>query len=689
MVPCGMCQEGCAQSSAGCAAGGAHTRNGCKDGNAGMHPGGCTKPAPPLPPLPPGASLCDAAGWRRTFADEFDAATLDSASWGTDMGWDTRSSLRDAKNVAANAFLDGGALVLRSRREQAPPYTEGIPLQLYGNTSFNYTSAAVTTNGKRAFGGNGTTTRVCVRAKLPGGGGGGRGTGYWPAHWLLPTGCPAGCSQGSTGCSAAEIDILEMVNGDGQAHATYHSQPNCSAHPHDMHDGASAAVGDFSTEFHEYAVQFGPSEATFFVDGQVVLDVPQCATPNKPAHNSCGGTFFDVGYHLLLNTAIGGPWPLPPTVATAFPGEHRIDYVRASTQEQEQEQEQDDAVVYPAATPHAAIDGRLTEAAAVLEAAAAVSVGGEDHHVELTSGGLTRKAVVHLPPAASRTGSRALPLVLNFHALAADPLAQKLLTGFDTLADAEGFVVAYPQGYSDARIWTPLPSPVGYSFNAGGCCPDACDRRIDDVGFARDLVAYVAGVLAADFGFAVDASRVYATGMSNGGFMSHRVGCEMADLVAAVAPVSGVLMNGTAATWGSDPFACAPAGGARVPVLHIHGDADPVVPYNGSALLGFPSVDASLAAWRAVNGVPPAARPTVTYARGRTSCSSWGQAGTSSNLTLCTVGGGGHSWPSSPDACPGGSGPFACSRDIDATAQIWDFFKRYSLGSAGSSAAVA
>ena len=71
------------------------------------------------------------------------------------------------------------------------------------------------------------------------------------------------------------------------------------------------------------------------------------------------------------------------------------------------------------------------------------------------------------------------------------------------------------------------------------------------------------------------------------------------------------------------------------------------------------------------------------------SCSLWGQAGTRSNSTLCTVGGGSHSWPSSPDACPGGSGPFACSRDIDATAQIWDFFKRYSLGSAASSADVA
>jgi poly(3-hydroxybutyrate) depolymerase len=83
-------------------------------------------------------------------------------------------------------------------------------------------------------------------------------------------------------------------------------------------------------------------------------------------------------------------------------------------------------------------------------------------------------------------------------------------------------------------------------------------------------------------------------------------------LVAAVAPVSGVLMNGTVRA--PTPLPARPPVARACPCCISTGDADPVVPYNGSALLGFPSVDASLAAWRAVNGVPPAARPAVTYA---------------------------------------------------------------------------
>ena len=327
LVPCGECQDGCPRSSQGCdPASGASSRNGCRDGNAGCHPSGCTVPSPPTPPLPVGSSLCDEPGWARVFSDEFSGNTLDNSTWGTDMGWDTLSSLRKAKQSSDNVYVQGGALVLRSQRQSAPAYTSGIPLKLYGNTTFNFTSGAVTSNGRRAFGGRGQTTRVCVRAQLPGGSGG-AGTGYWPAHWLLPSGCPAGCTSPS--CSAAELDILEMVDGDGRAHATYHSQHNCTVSPHNLHDGGSVHVVNSSSSWHEYAVEYSPLKAVFYVDGQVVLDVPQCVA-SAPADSKCG-VFFDTSYHLLLNTAIGGPWPQPPNAGTVFPGFHRVDWVRVAS----------------------------------------------------------------------------------------------------------------------------------------------------------------------------------------------------------------------------------------------------------------------------------------------------------------------------------------------------------------------
>ena len=325
-VPCGTCQEGCPRSTDGCEPPFSHTRNGCKDGNKGQHPSGCTIPhASPAPPLPSGASLCGAAGWTPVFADEFSGSALDNSTWGNDMGWDTKSSLRTAKNLRENVWVADGALVIRSQREHAPAYTEGIPLKLYGNTTFNYTSAAVTTRGRRAFGGGGKTTRVCVRAQLPGGGGGGKGTGYWPAHWLLPSGCPTGCEPHASS-QGAELDFLEMVDGDGMAHTTYHSQQNCSG-PHDLHDGNKIHVSNFSSAWHEYAVEYSPTAATFYVDGVRVIDVPKCIASSNNTH--CG-EFFDVGYHLLINTAIGGPWPRPPGAATVFPGYHRVDYVRVA-----------------------------------------------------------------------------------------------------------------------------------------------------------------------------------------------------------------------------------------------------------------------------------------------------------------------------------------------------------------------
>ena len=118
-----------------------------------------------------------------------------------------------------------------------------------------------------------------------------------------------------------------MINGDGIARATYHSQPNCSVAPHNLQDQGGIAVGNFSSTWHEYAVEFSPTSAKFFVDGIETLNVPDCPTDYSDKH--CG-RFFDVPYVLLLNTAIGGFWPQPPDAATQFPGYHRVDWVRVA-----------------------------------------------------------------------------------------------------------------------------------------------------------------------------------------------------------------------------------------------------------------------------------------------------------------------------------------------------------------------
>jgi len=138
--------------------------------------------------------------------DEFDMNSLDNANWSMDLeGGD--SMVRDSQGTADNVWVEDGNLVLQTKKETTGEY--------------NYTSGAVFSKGKVSFQG---PARVCVRAKLPGGEGG--GNGIWPAHWLMPDNDACWPSNG-------EIDIMEMVNGDGDLHGTYHWQTdgNCNDTP--------------------------------------------------------------------------------------------------------------------------------------------------------------------------------------------------------------------------------------------------------------------------------------------------------------------------------------------------------------------------------------------------------------------------------------------------------------------------
>jgi len=250
------------------------------------------------------------------------------------------------------------------------------------------------------------------------------------------------------------------------------------------------------------------------------------------------------------------------------------------------------------------------------------------------------------------------------------------------VADREGFAVLYPQGHAVANTLSWMNLGIGYSWNAGACCPNGNAHQINDVGFIRDAVSYTAGFLSNLTGgrVRVDPQRIFATGFSNGGFMANRLGCQASDLFAAIAPVAGVIGNGfhghTSIIWEADPYEC-PAPSQPIPTLHMHGTGDAIVPYGGSTLMGFPSVEDYIALRRRLNGIPSEATGTVTFeTSGGVTCTSWGEH--ANNVTLCSLAWKGHSWPGSPGfaQCPL-LGPTACSREIDATEEIWQFFKGY------------
>jgi polyhydroxybutyrate depolymerase len=231
-------------------------------------------------------------------------------------------------------------------------------------------------------------------------------------------------------------------------------------------------------------------------------------------------------------------------------------------------------------------------------------------------GGRERTFVVHVPP--SYDPSKPTPLVLNFHGYLMSPKWEEWLTSMSTKSDAAGFLLVYPKGTG-----TPL------SFNAGGCCGDAKSDDVDDVGFTRTMLDRLEADLC------VDPKRVYATGMSNGGFMSHRLACEMSDRIAAIAPVAGLSTAPTCAIT------------RAVSVLDFHGLEDPIVPYEGGTRFHWPSVNQSIDGWVARDGcVGPG---VVTSIDGDVHCVRHAHCRDGAEVTLCMVLDGGHTWPGGRD----------------------------------------
>jgi polyhydroxybutyrate depolymerase len=235
------------------------------------------------------------------------------------------------------------------------------------------------------------------------------------------------------------------------------------------------------------------------------------------------------------------------------------------------------------------------------------------------------------------------PLVVNFHGFTSNPQQQVFFSVIEPVAQAHGFIVALPFG-------------VMNSWNGGACCGDAMDTDRDDVGFSRALVAEVSARLC------IDDTRVYAMGMSNGGFMSHRLACEAADLFAAIGPVAGVL--------GIPPESCTPS--RPVPVMHIHGTEDPLVAYEGNAAIGYPPVVETMEGWAERNGCEGA--PEVTFEQDDVRCETWPGCDADAEVTLCTVEGAGHCWPGQ-ELCPYGTS----TTTINASEELALFFEQHSL----------
>jgi polyhydroxybutyrate depolymerase len=252
--------------------------------------------------------------------------------------------------------------------------------------------------------------------------------------------------------------------------------------------------------------------------------------------------------------------------------------------------------------------------------------------------------LVHLPP--SYDGTKRTPLLLNWHGFGSNAGEQQIFSLANVVADEQGFIVVYPN--SPDRSWA--AGSCCSMFLDGGGMPDR-----DDVGFARALVAEISKAAC------IDSKRVYSMGMSNGGFMSHRLACEAADLFAAVAPVAGKM--GLANCQPSRPIS----------VMHFHGTADMTVSYDTPNLSGEGvDVPEMMKRWGDRNGCTKG--PDTTFQMGNVTCKTWSQCGGGVLVTLCTAEGDGHCWPGMA-FCPGGTS----TADISASRDGWAFLKQFVL----------
>jgi polyhydroxybutyrate depolymerase len=252
----------------------------------------------------------------------------------------------------------------------------------------------------------------------------------------------------------------------------------------------------------------------------------------------------------------------------------------------------------------------------------------------LRHGGRDRSYLLHVP--AGAVAGAPLPVVVNLHGRTITAEVHEGLTDFSATADVEGFILITPQG-------------VGRTWNGGACCGEAMEQNIDDVSFIAAVLDDVEGALC------VDSARVFVAGMSNGGYMTYRLACELAERFAGAASVAGP----TAVTCD------APA--RPVPVFHLHGTSDNIVPYNGFG--GAMSVEGTTADWVERNSASQTAE--VTFDEDDVSCRRWAAVDAdSAEVRLCRIDGGGHQWPG------GGTIP-GLGRNTDtinATEAIWAFF---------------
>ncbi|MES2591924.1 MAG: T9SS type A sorting domain-containing protein [Bacteroidota bacterium] len=262
----------------------------------------------------------------------------------------------------------------------------------------------------------------------------------------------------------------------------------------------------------------------------------------------------------------------------------------------------------------------------------------------IVSGGIYRSYRVYIP--AAYTGSTARPLVFDLHGYTSNASSEQFYSNFMPIADTANFLVVYPQG----------TNLNGQPYWNAGFGPG-----VNDIQFISELIDTLKNT------YTIDPNSIYSCGMSNGGFMSQTLACELNNKIAAIASVTGSMTTLQYST-------CNPA--RPVPMMQVSGNADGTVPYAGSSTAIH--IDTLVRYWVLKNNCNLTPQfnnvPNTNMLDGCTAehyVYSGGIAGAS--CELYKIIGGGHTWPGSPYTIG------TTNQDFSASLKIWLFFRKYKL----------
>ena len=280
-----------------------------------------------------------------------------------------------------------------------------------------------------------------------------------------------------------------------------------------------------------------------------------------------------------------------------------------------------------------------------------------DHIRTLEVDGRSRSYIIHIPP--KYAAKQPTPVVLAFHGAMTNAAIMALASGLSVKADEAGFVVVYPNGTGKGDLFL--------VWNSGGFAGPKAKELPDDVGFVKATLDDLAKVVR------VDPQRVYATGISNGGMMCYRLAAELSERIAAIAPVSGTMAVEK----------CRPR--RPVPVMHFHGTADKLVPFDGpdapiAKFVAFRSVEATISTWARIDACPTKPKtidlPITADDGTKVTKTTYGPGKGGAEVVLFVIQGGGHTWP-------GRSWPIPwlgkTTRNISANDLMWEFFQRHPM----------